>query len=65
MDCPVLVKARIIDRLRSECKDCLHASFCSNCLVRGFLMAKERRDDCRWLSEKVPGIIKQNMTLQL
>lgn len=45
-----------------ECKLCSLRAFCSNCLLRGILGAKERKGDCLWYQKKVPILLKDRLS---
>lgn len=44
-----------------ECKECENRYFCSNCLLRGFIKAKEIGESCKWYMKKVSKPIKERL----
>lgn len=45
------------------CESCPHVYYCSYCIVRALLTAKENRGKCRWLEERVPQALRDNICI--
>lgn len=42
-----------------ECKHCENATFCSSCLLRAFISAKEKGNQCEWYKKRLGNNIKK------
>ncbi|WP_255350155.1 radical SAM/SPASM domain-containing protein [Marinitoga sp. 1155] len=47
-----------------ECKECKYRYFCNGCLLRGFIKAKELKNNCKWYKNKVSQIIKEQLRIE-
>jgi radical SAM protein with 4Fe4S-binding SPASM domain len=47
-----------------ECADCVHKYFCSACVLRGLIKAKEIGNQCLWYTNKVPDLIKEKLSFE-
>jgi radical SAM protein with 4Fe4S-binding SPASM domain len=47
-----------------ECADCDHKYFCSACVLRGLVKAKEMGNQCLWYKNKVPALIKEKLAFE-
>jgi len=48
-----------------ECKNCIYIPFCHGCLVRGFLKAKEMKENCEWYQKIVPSSVKARFPINM
>lgn len=44
-----------------ECESCEYKYFCSDCLLRGFIMSIEMKDSCKWFNERIPKKFKEKL----
>ncbi|ASZ16942.1 radical SAM/SPASM domain-containing protein [Bacillus cereus] len=47
-----------------ECADCINKHFCSACILRGLVKAKELGNRCNWYSKIVPTLVKEKLKLE-
>lgn len=47
-----------------ECKECEHRSFCSKCILRGLVKAKDMNGECLWYNNKIKSEIKEKLELE-
>lgn len=48
-----------------ECKECENKNYCSSCLLRGLVKAKEMNGNCLWYTNIVPSIIKEKLAVKI
>ncbi len=46
-----------------ECRECDKKYFCGNCILRGFISRKDKGEECKWYTNKVPQIIKEKLSI--
>lgn len=44
-----------------ECMNCKNQNFCSSCVLRGLIKAKELKDKCLWYVNKIPKVVKDRL----
>lgn len=47
----------------SECMSCPNIYYCSACVLRGLIKAKEIGDNCTWYKNKIPALIKEKLLI--